>query len=166
MKKKYIICITVCLVLLSIPILYFSCYYGAIPEYAQELSVFLPKYAANVYVNESNFTDGVSFRMFKLSKNEQDEIQKEIETSEVWHLYTEDDDRLYDFIPDSSEVYDRFMSIDKNTSYIAIYDFKNDKFIDFKNETSDTSVLPLDWNYKVMIYDYSSNLYYFIELIL
>lgn len=166
MKKKYVLCIVACFILLSVPILYFSVFYGAIPESAEKLSVFLPKYSANIYVNEFNLTDGRSLRMFKLNKKEQSEIQKEIETSELWHLYTENDNRLYDFITKNSEVYDKFIAIDKETCYIAIFDYKDYKFINFENqEDSDSLLLSWDWNYRVMIYDYNRNLYYYIELV-
>ncbi len=154
--RKLNIFASIVLVLLILANIYVFCFRGAISDYRREqLGIFIPRFSADELIDESSFTDSLTFCCFKLNKKEVQQIKEDTENNPAWHIYSEDDEDFLRLLPDSETKY-AVSKIDFTGCYIALYDYYNDCFI---TETEGLT------SFICAVYDEENSMYYYFAMI-
>lgn len=155
--KKINIILSIVLVMLLAINVYVFAFRGAVSKYRREqLDIFIPRFSANEYIDESSLTDSITFHRFKLNRKENEQIKANIENNDAWHKFSENDKDLIEAFPENSDTYDALKRIDFTACFIAVYDLRNDCF------TADYDGI---LSFVAAVYDEENSMYYYFEMI-
>ena len=159
MKKAFRIIGIILVVIILIPVLvvgYSFITRGIIPSYTRDtLDIYMPKFYADDFEVNNNFTDSDAFYCFELKESEIKKLRVDVENNSAWFRFAGESEEIWGLNP----VFGPRMEgkdLDFNNCYVALYDFGTDCFV------YDTEGLN---NCGCAIYDEANEKYYYLEMI-